>query len=142
MLQCKRIDVSEGIDTNEVSASKECILCQYQYFKNIGCKFESNACNECHDVLMNAYELKKIAILNVRGVDYKCILWGISGNKAVNILNKSILEDKDVLQMEFISSETPIEIIKEKHLKELNSDAFVQVLMKNGIKIHGKNLVS
>ena len=112
MLQCKGIDVSEEIDTNKVSVSKECILCQYRYFKNIGCKFESNACNECHDVLMNAYKLKNIAILNVRGVDKKCILWGISGNKAVSILNNSILEDKDVLQIEFNSNKTLVEIIK------------------------------
>ena len=42
---------------------------------------------------MTAYELKNIAILNVKGVDYRCILWGISRNEAVNILNNSLLED-------------------------------------------------
>ena len=41
---------------------------------------------------MTAYELKNIAILNVKGVDYRCILWGISRNEAVNILNNSLLE--------------------------------------------------
>ena len=46
---------------------------------------------------MTAYELKNIAILNVEGVDYGCILRGISRNKAVNILNSSVLEDKCVL---------------------------------------------
>ena len=29
MLQCQKIDVSEGIDINKTSASKECELCQY-----------------------------------------------------------------------------------------------------------------
>ena len=42
---------------------------------------------------MTAYELKNIAILNVKGVDYRCILWGISINEDVNILNNSLLED-------------------------------------------------
>ena len=42
---------------------------------------------------MTAYELKNIARLNVKGVDYRCILWGISRNEAVNILNNSLLED-------------------------------------------------
>ena len=28
----------------------------------------------CHDVLMTAYEFKNIVILNVKGVDYRCIL--------------------------------------------------------------------
>ena len=46
---------------------------------------------------MMAYELKSIAILNVKGVDYRCILWGITRDEAVNRLNNSVLEDKGVL---------------------------------------------
>ena len=37
-----------------------------------------------------------MATLNVKGVDYTRILWGISRNKAVNILNNFVLEDKGV----------------------------------------------
>ena len=32
---------------------------------------------------MLAYELKNIAILNVEGVDYRCVLWNMSKNDAV-----------------------------------------------------------
>ena len=32
---------------------------------------------------MLAYELKNIAILNVKGVDYRCVLWNMSKNDAV-----------------------------------------------------------
>ena len=78
MLQYKKIDVSEGIDTNKTSASKGCMLCHYWYFKDFGFKFEPHVCHKCHDVLMTAYELKSIAILNVKEVDFRCILWGIS----------------------------------------------------------------
>ena len=46
---------------------------------------------------MTAYGLKNIAILNVKGVDYGCILWGNNRNEAVNFLNNSLLEDKGVL---------------------------------------------
>ena len=46
---------------------------------------------------MTAYELKNIAILKVKGLDFSCILWGISRDEAVNRLNNSVLEDKDVL---------------------------------------------
>ena len=46
---------------------------------------------------MTAYELKNIAILNVKGVDFRCILWGISRDEADNMLNISVLEDKGVL---------------------------------------------
>ena len=43
---------------------------------------------------MMAYELKNIAILHAKGVDYRCILWGISKNDEVGRLNNSVLEDK------------------------------------------------
>ena len=46
---------------------------------------------------MTAYELKNIAILNVKGVDFRCVLWGISRNEAVDRLNNSVLENKGVL---------------------------------------------
>ena len=46
---------------------------------------------------MTTYELKSIATLNVKGVDFRCILWGNSRDKAVNRLNNSALEDKGVL---------------------------------------------
>ena len=46
---------------------------------------------------MTAYELKNIAILNVKGVDFTYILWGISRDKTVNRLNNLVLEDKGVL---------------------------------------------
>ena len=50
---------------------------------------------------MTAYELKNISILNVKGVDFRCIFWGISRDDVVNSLNNSVLEDKGVLQMDF-----------------------------------------
>ena len=43
------------------------------------------------------FVINAIAILNVKGVDYRCILWNTSKNLAVNILNNSVLEDKGVL---------------------------------------------
>ena len=32
MLEYSRIDISESIDTNKTSASKECNICHYWYF--------------------------------------------------------------------------------------------------------------
>ena len=78
MLQCQKTDVSEGIDTNKISASKECMLSHYWNFKDVGFKFEPHVCNKCHVVLMTAYELKNIAILNVKGADFRCIFWGFT----------------------------------------------------------------
>ena len=92
MLQYEKTDVSEGIDVNKRSASKESMLCHYWYFKNVGFKIEPHVCNKCHDVLMTAYELKNIGILSVKGVDFMCILWGLSRDEAVNRLNRVFYE--------------------------------------------------
>ena len=49
-------------------------------------------------LIINAImKLKSTAIMNVKDVDYRCILLGISRNEAVNILNNSVLKDKDIL---------------------------------------------
>ena len=97
MLQYKRIDVSEGIDVNKTSLSKECMLCHYWFFKDVGFKFEEHVCNGCHDLLTMAYGLENIAILSAKGATFRCILWGISRNEGLRRLNSSVLEDKDVL---------------------------------------------
>ena len=44
------------------------MLCHYWFFKDVGLTFEPHVCNNCHYILMTAYELKNIAILNVKGV--------------------------------------------------------------------------
>ena len=46
---------------------------------------------------MTAYELKNLAILNVKGVGFRCILWSISKDEAVDRLNNFVLEDKGFL---------------------------------------------
>ena len=86
MLQYDRIDVLEGIDINKTML----MLCHYWYFKDVGFKFQSYLCNDCHAVSMMAYKLKSIVTLNAKGVDYSCILWGISRNEAVNKANNSV----------------------------------------------------
>ena len=95
-LQYETIDISKGIDIHKTNASKECMLCHYWYFKDVGFKVKPHVCNKCSIGCMFS-KSKRIEILNVKGVDYRCILCGISRNKAVNILNNSVLEDKGII---------------------------------------------
>ena len=97
MLQYEKIDVSEGIDVNKTSASKECELCHYWFFKDIGFKFEEHVCNRCHDLLTMAYSLKNIVILSAKGATFKCLLMGISKNEVLRKLNNSVTYDRGVL---------------------------------------------
>ena len=94
MLQYERIDVSGGIDIDKADASKECMLCHYWYFKDVGLKFESNVCMKCYDVSTTAYKLKNISILNVKRINFRCILWRISRNEAID---NSVLKEIGVL---------------------------------------------
>ena len=80
MLQYQKIDVLEGIDVNKTSASEECELCQYWFFKDVGFKFEKHVCDRCHDLLTMIYSLKNIAILSAKGTAFRCLLISISEN--------------------------------------------------------------
>ena len=86
MLYFNRIDVSEEIDVNKTNASKERDICHYWYFLNKNFMFEPYVCNRCHDLLMMPMNLSDIAILNIKGSDYRCIISGISKNKAINLM--------------------------------------------------------
>ena len=97
MLQYGRIYDSEGIDVDRTNKSKEFMLCHYWYFRDVCYKFQPYLCNSCHAVSAMAYELKNIAILSAKGVDYRCILWNISRDETVNKLNNYVLGHKDVL---------------------------------------------
>ena len=97
MLRYQKIDVSEQIDINKTSASKECELCHYWFFKDIGFKFEEHVCNKCHDLSTMAYSLKNVAILSAKGATFRFLLMGISKNEAFKRLNNSVTYDRGVL---------------------------------------------
>ena len=93
MLWYQKINISEGTDVNKTSESKECGLCHYWFFKDIGFKFEEYVCNGCHDLLTMTNSLKDIAILSAKGATFRCILMGISKNEALKRLNNSVTRD-------------------------------------------------
>ena len=95
MLYYKRIDVSDGIDVNKTSASKECDSCEYfWYFLNYSFKFQSNVCNRFHDLLLMSTNFSDIGILNIKSSDYHCIISLISINEAINLTQNADLTEK------------------------------------------------
>ena len=54
-------------------------------------------CNRCHDLLMVVYNLKNFMILNIKDVDYRCYVFNMSKNDAINLLNNFWLDNKGVL---------------------------------------------
>ena len=94
MLEYKRIDISEGIDFNKTTLSKECDICHYRYFKDIVLKYEPYLCNGFHDLMQKAMTFDNIAIAYVKRNVYRINFWYMSKDDAINIMNYSILLDK------------------------------------------------
>ena len=94
MLYFDRIDVSERVNVIKTSESKEYDICHYWYFLNKGFKFQPNVCNRCHDLLMMSMNLCDIAILNIKGSYYRCIINGISKIEAINLMQNTNLTEK------------------------------------------------
>ena len=82
MIYFDRIEVSEEIDVNKRSRSYKYDICHYWYFLNYSFKFQPNVCNRRHDLLMMSINVSNIAILNIKGSDYRCIISLISKNEA------------------------------------------------------------
>ena len=94
MLEYERIDISEGIDVNKTNLSKECDICHYWYFKDIGFKYEKYLCNGCHNLVQKAMSFNNTAIVYVKRNAYRIYFWYMSKDDAINIMNGSKLLDK------------------------------------------------
>ena len=49
-------------------------------------KFQPDVCHGCHDLLMMSMNLRDIAILNMKGADYCCIISRINKYEAINLM--------------------------------------------------------
>ena len=88
------IYISEGIDVNKTSSSKECDICHYWYFKDIGFKYEPYLCTGCHDLMQKAMGFNDVAIVYVKGSAYRIHFWYMSKDDAISIMNNSNLINK------------------------------------------------
>ena len=64
------------------------------YFSDKGFKFQPAVCNMCHDVLKMSMNVNDIAILNVHGVNYHCIINGIIKCETINLLKNVDINQK------------------------------------------------
>ena len=64
-------------------------------FLDKGFKFQLNVCNSCLDLLIIlSMNLSNIAILNIRGADYCCIIGGIKKSENINLMQNIDLAEK------------------------------------------------
>ena len=93
MLDYDRVDISEGTDINNKNVSKEWDICHYWYFKDIAFKYEPYLCDGCHDLMQKAMNFIDVAIVSVKGSDFRIHFWYMSKDDAINIMNNSNLNE-------------------------------------------------
>ena len=94
MLEYDKIDISEGIDVNKSSNSKECGLCHYWYFLDKNFSYQKYLCNGCHDLMQKAMSFNDVAIVSIKGSDCRIHFWYMSKDDEINIMHNSNLIDK------------------------------------------------
>ena len=62
------MNISEGIDINKTSASKECDICHYLYFLDKNFNYEPYLCISQHISTLN---FNGVAIVSIKGNDYR-----------------------------------------------------------------------
>ena len=78
MLEYDRIHISEGIDTN---------ICHFWYLLDKNFNYEPCLCNGCHDLMQKAMTFNDVAIVSIKGNDYRINFWYISKNDAIVLNN-------------------------------------------------------
>ena len=91
MLEYDRIDISEEIDINKTNASKQCDICHYWSFLDKNFNYEPYLCNGSHDLMQKAMNFNDVAIVSIKGNDYRIHFWYMRKNDAINIMKSSNL---------------------------------------------------
>ena len=85
--------ITEGTDLAKSNNRKKCMICHYRFF-NHRFEFQDSVCNGCHDLTMLSVNIRDIAIITVKNVDYCCIIHNISKSEAIHLLKNSALENR------------------------------------------------
>ena len=65
MLECYRIDISEGIDIKKCKGtSRECNLCKFYYFLDKNFSYGPYLYNGCYDMSLKVINMQNLAIIN------------------------------------------------------------------------------
>ena len=90
-------DVPDGVDVSKTNASRECDICHYWYFKDIGFKYEPHLCNSCHGLMQKAMNFNDFALFLFKRSDYRIHFWYMSKNDAMKNSNSNLNEKSGLL---------------------------------------------
>ena len=75
----------------KTNKSRECNICRYCYFLDKKFSYGSNLCNGCHDLMQKAMNFNDVAIVSLKGNDYRIHFWYMSKNDATVLMTNSNL---------------------------------------------------
>ena len=89
MLEYDRIDISQGIDIDKSNKSN--------IFLDKNFSYDSYLCNGCHYLMQKAMSFNDVAIVSIKGNDYRIHFWYMSKNDAIVLMTNSNLNDKNAI---------------------------------------------
>ena len=95
MLEYDRIDISERIDMSKTNKSRECDIYHYWYFLNKNFNYEKYLCNGGHYLMQKDISFNDVAIVSIKGNDYRIHFWYMNKNDAIIFMTNSNLKDKN-----------------------------------------------
>ena len=76
-------------DRIEFDKSKEFDISHYWYFLDKNFSYQPHLCNGCHDLMQKAMIFNDVAIVSVKGSDYRIHFWYMSEDNAISIMHNS-----------------------------------------------------
>ena len=84
----------EGIDVNKINGLCECIIYHYCYFLEINFRFQPKVCNSFHNLKQKAMSFNHVAIVSVKGNDYRIRFSYMNKDEAIHKIKYSELKEK------------------------------------------------
>ena len=85
--------MSKEIDVNKTNESRSCIICNYYskycFFIKLNSRFQSKACDGCHELMQKTMSFNDAAIFFDSGNNYRIHFWYMSKDEAINIMKSS-----------------------------------------------------
>ena len=71
-----------------------CMKYKCYNFLNKNFKYNLYLCNGCHDLIQKAMNFNDVAILSIKGSDYRIPCWYMSKDDVISIMNNSSLNEE------------------------------------------------
>ena len=95
MLECDRIDISEGININKCEETcARCSLCKFYYFLDKNFSYGPFLRTGCYDMSLKAVSMQNLTTINHNGNHYRVNFAFISKKDAYNLIKNATLIDK------------------------------------------------